>query len=148
MGDDHKDEGETHWKNSQWMAGIRDDFFPQDLAGSGNGTVLSLSQDCFSLLPLQHCKLHNHAMLWHSERSSSKFFLSTSAFPLGDLYTELYFISKLLGVLHTSKAREIIQNTSVLNGSVGADENSEMQTKPLGCGFFHCVEQGQCCCSH
>lgn len=55
---------------------------------------------------------------------------------------EPYFVSKLLRVLHTSKVGGIIPNTE----SVHADENSEMQTKPLACGFFHCVKQRQCCC--
>lgn len=57
---------------------------------------------------------------------------------------EPYFVSNLLRVLHTSKVREIILNTA----SVCADENSETQTKPLACGFSHCVKQRQCCCSH
>lgn len=42
MCDDHKDEGKTHCKNSQWDGWDMRPFFSQDLAGRGNGTVLSL----------------------------------------------------------------------------------------------------------
>lgn len=85
-GDDHEDEGETHWKNSQWMAGIRDNFLPR-IWLEGGMAQLPLSQDCFLSLPSQHCKLQNHALLWHSERSSSKLFLATLAFPLLEVCT-------------------------------------------------------------
>lgn len=41
MCDDHKDEGQTHCKNSQWDGWDMRQFFSQDLAGRGNGTILS-----------------------------------------------------------------------------------------------------------
>lgn len=120
MCDDHKDEGKTHCKNSQWDGWDMRQFFSQDLAGRGNGTVLSQDVHCSS----QHCKLQIHALLWHGERSSTN---SSSAFQFSSLrfvQIEHYFISKLLRVLHTSKMSDVILNTV----SVHADENSEMQT--------------------
>lgn len=85
-GDGHEYEGETHWKNSQWMAGIQDNVLPR-IWWEGGMAQLPLSQHCFLSLPLQHSKLQNHALLWHSERSSSKLFLSTSAFLLLEVCT-------------------------------------------------------------
>lgn len=125
MCDDHRDEGKTHCKNSQWDGWDMRQFFSQDLAGRGNGTVLSLPQDCFSLLLSQHCKLQIHALLRYSERSSTN---SSSALQFSSfsrfVRIEHYFVSKLLRVLRTSKVREIILNMV----SVRANENSEKQT--------------------
>lgn len=124
MCDDHKDEGKTHCKNSQWDGWDMRPFFSQDLAGRGNGTVLSLL-GFFSLLLSQHCKVQIHALPWHGERSSTNSssalqFSSSSRF----VQIEHYFVSKLLRVLCTSKMREIILNMVSIRG----DENSEMQT--------------------
>lgn len=125
--------------------GYETNFFPGFGWKGEWHSSLSLSQDSFSSLPSQHCKLRNHALLWHSERSSSN---SSSALQLPlflrFVQIEPYFVSNLLRVLHTSKVREIILNTA----SVCADEDPETQTKPLACGFFHCVKQRPCCCSH
>lgn len=83
------------------------------------------SQDFFSLLLSQHCKLQIHDLLERGERSSTN---SSSALQFSSfsrfVQIEHYFVSKLLRILHTSKLREIILNTL----SVHAAENSEMQT--------------------
>lgn len=76
------------------MAGIGDNFFPRIWLEGG---MAQFSQDCFSLLLSQHCKLQIHALLGHSERSSTK---SSSALQFSSfsrlLQIEHYFVSKLL----------------------------------------------------
>lgn len=93
MCDGHKDEGKTHCRNSQWDGWDMRQFFSQDLAGRGNGTVLYLS----GLLLSHHCKLQIHALLRHGERSSTN---SSSTLQLSSFlrFTQIehYFVSKLL----------------------------------------------------
>lgn len=124
--------------------GYETNFFPR-IWLEGGMAQFSLSQDCCSSLPSQHCKLQN-TLCYGTVRgaaANSSSALQLSLF-LRFVQIEPDFASNLLRVLHTSKVRETILNTA----SVGADENSETQTKPLACGFFHCVKQRQCCCSH
>lgn len=129
--DAHKDEGKTHCNNSQWDGWHMRQFFPR-IWLEGGMAQFSLTQDCFSLLLSQHCKLQIHVLPQHSERSSTN---SSSALQFSSfsrfVQIEHYFVSKFLRVLRTPKMREIILNMV----SVRADENQS-----LACGFFHCVK--------
>lgn len=85
----------TLQEQSMGWLGYETIFFPRIWLEEGMAQS-SLSQDCFSLLLSQHCKLQIHALLRHSERSSTN---SSSRF----VQIEHYFVSKLLRVLRTSK---------------------------------------------
>lgn len=93
----------------------------------------SVSYDWFLLLPLQHCKLQNHTLRQHNEKSSSELFPWHFKFSPFSRFVQIkhYIVSKLLRVLQTSRLTEIILNMV----SVHADENSEMQTQPLVWGL-------------
>jgi len=119
----------------------RRQFFPQDLAGRENGTVLFLSGLVF-VAPLCKLQNHTHGGIVRGAAANSSSALQLSLF-LRFVQIEPYFVSKLSRILHTSRVSGIILNTL----SVHADENSEMQTKSLAWGFYHCVKQRQCCCS-
>lgn len=145
MCDGHRDEEKTHWKNSQWVAGIRDNFSSQDLAGRGNGTVLSVSlRTGFRCSPRSAASCRT-TLCCGTGRGAAAHSSSALQLPLFLRFVriESHFVSKLR-VLCISKVSEIILNTA----SVRADGNSEMQTRPLARGFFHCMKQGQHCCSH
>lgn len=142
--DDHKDEGKTHWKNNQWMAGIRDKFSPQDLAGKGNGTVLFLSAVFHhSARRAASCGTMLCYGTVRGTAANSSSALQLSLF-LRSVQVEPDCVPEPLWAQHTSKMRKIILST--VNAHTG--KNSETQTKPLACGFFHCTKQRQCCCSH
>lgn len=112
----------TLQEQSMGWLGYETIFFPRIWLEGG---MASLTQDCFSLVLSQRCKLQIHALLQHSERSSTN---SSSALQFSSfsrfVQIEHYFVSKLFRVLRTSKIREIVLNMV----SVCADENSEMQT--------------------
>lgn len=120
--------------------------FSQDLAGRGNGTVLSVSlRTGFRGSPRSAASCRT-MLCCGTGRGAAAHSSSALQLPLFLRFVQIepHFVSKLLRVLCISKVREVILNTA----SVHADGKSEMQTRPLACGFFHCVKQGQHSCSH
>lgn len=119
--DDHKDEGKTHWKNSQ--DGWDERFFPRVWL-EGGMAQFSISF-CCSPCSTASCRT---TLCYGSVRraaANSSLALQLSIF-LTFVQIEPYFVSKLSSrVLHTSKVRGTILNTSV------CADNPEMQTKPL-----------------
>lgn len=108
MCDNRKDEEKTPWKNSQdgWD---KRPFFPQDLAGRGNGTVLYLL-GLFFVAP--HAALQAAEPCSGSVRKAAANSSSALQLSIFLIFVQIkpYFVSKLLRVLHTSKVREIILN--------------------------------------
>lgn len=102
---------------------------------------LSLS----GLLLSHHCKLQIHALLQHGERSSTN---SSSTLQLSSFlrFTQIehYFVSKLL----KSSEHLINERNHSEHGECSCWWELWNANQSLACGFFHCVKQRLCCCSH
>lgn len=134
----------TLQEQSMGWLGYETIFFPR-IWLEGGMAQFSLTQDCFSLVLSQHCKLQIHTLLQHSKRSSTNSFsaLQFSSFSRF-VQIEHYFVSKLLRVLRTSK----IKRNHSEHGECLCWWELWNANQSLACGFFHCVKQRLCCCSH